>query len=172
MSERKDEQWLDKELRRAVDGTTPVFDVEAWKQKHRAEYEVLLSRSGATEMVGWGLSHRNRPETRNRWGKPHPTGLRRMLDSSFCKLAVAAAIIVAVGLLLQPVGDRPEGFVGQGPTMNEPPVRMLSMMSLRTAYQRGGFEALDQQLQESLDTFGPRPLDASRQELSESVKGS
>jgi hypothetical protein len=155
MSERKDEQWLDQELRRAVDGTTPMFDAEAWKQKHRAEYEVLLSRKSAAEMVGWG--------------KPHPTGLRWMLDSSFCRLAVAAAIIIAIGLFLQPIGDKPEG---PGVQANELPVRMLSMMSLRMAYQRGGFEALDQQLQESLDTFGPRPLDASRRELSESVKGS
>jgi hypothetical protein len=153
MSERKDEKWLDTELQRAVNGTTPVFDAQAWKQKHRAEYEVLLSRKGSSKVSVAGVNRARR------W----------VWNGSFCRLAVAAGIIVAIGLFLQPVGDRPEG---PGVQANEPPVRMLSLMSLRMAYQRGGFEALDQQLQESLDTYGPRPLDVSRRELSESVKGS
>jgi hypothetical protein len=39
------------------------------------------------------------------------------------------------------------------------------MMSLRMAYQRGGFDALDRQLQDSLDVFRPRSLSLSMHEL-------
>ena len=72
------------------------------------------------------------------------------------KLAVAATVALAVGLSSQLNGHEPER-----PTVADRPVArssagMMSMMSLRMAYEQGGFDALDQQLQDTLDEFGPR----------------
>ncbi len=43
MSERKDERWLDDQLRRAIHGSTPQFDAQAWKAKHPDEYQNLVA---------------------------------------------------------------------------------------------------------------------------------
>jgi len=45
------------------------------------------------------------------------------------------------------------------------PAKMMSMLSLRMAYQRGGFEALDRQLQDTLDEFRPRSSSVPVREL-------
>jgi len=153
MSERKDEKWLNKQLQRAVDGTTPVFNAEAWKQKHPAEYQALLARGKQT--VGRGLAHRFWTARRLRWGKPHPTTIGR--------LVVAALIVLAVGLLV-PRGGNHVPEVSAPPVVNSAGSTM-SMMSLRMAYQQGGFDALDQQLQDTLDEFRPRSSSVPIQEL-------
>jgi hypothetical protein len=146
MNERKDEKWLDSQLQRAVEGTTPVFDAQAWKQKHRDEYQTLLGRG--KQPVGWGLPH-------------------RFWASAIGKLAVAAAIAVAVGLfVLSRDGQGPNTLPEpHGPVAQASPARMMSMMSLRMAYQQGGFEALDRQLQDTLDEFGPRSSSVPIREL-------
>jgi hypothetical protein len=153
MSERKDDKWLDKQLQRAVDGTTPVFDAQAWKRKHPEEYQALLARGKQT--VGRGLAHRFWTARRLRWGKPHPTTIGR--------LVVAALIVLAVGLLV-PRGGNHVPEVSAPPVVNSAGSTM-SMMSLRMAYQRGGLDSLDQQLHNSLDEFGPRSSGVSMQEL-------
>ena len=150
MSERKDEKWLDQQLRQAVNGTAPAFDAEAWKQKHRDEYQALLARRKGP--VGWGLPHRFRVSRRF-------TELGRWIGT----LAVAAAIVLGVGLLMQP--EHRGTPVPPPPRAADPAARMMSMMSLTMAYQRGGFDALDQQLHNSLDEFGPRSSGVSMQEL-------
>ena len=132
MSERKDEKWLDSQLQRAINGSTPTFDAEAWKRKHQDEYQTLLARGQQNAR------------------KLHPT-------IWIARLAVAAAIAVAVGLFV--VGrnghgpDRPP--VSPQPTARSP-AKMMSMMSLRMAYEHGGFDAVDRQLQDTLDEFRPR----------------
>jgi hypothetical protein len=141
MSQRKDEQWLDDQLRRAIHGSTPRFDAEAWKQKHPEEYQGLVARR----------------ERRAGWRKPHPT---------IARLAVAAAIVVATGLF---VLSRSTHGPDQPPTPPEwatgSPVEMMTMRSLRLAYEQGGFDGLDRQLQSTLDEFGPRSLGVPRWEL-------
>ncbi len=136
MTERKDEKWLDSQLRRAVDGATPVFDAEAWKQEHRDEYQKLILRSTTAQA----------------------SGSRIVLRTWTTRLAVAATVAVVVGLFfLGRSGHGPDqaGNLPGSPTQASP-VRMMSMMSLRVTYQQGGFEALDQQLQDTLDEFRPR----------------
>jgi len=142
MSERRDEQWLDDQLKRAVAGGAPVFDAESWKRRHRGEYEILLSRRGRTDR------RRIRPGRRY-WA---------------AGLAVAATVVVAVGLfLVSPPGpNKPIRPVG--PAADSAAERM-TMGSLRLAYEQGGFDALDQQLQSTLDEFGPRSSSVSLQEL-------
>ena len=139
MSERKDEKWLDTQLQRAVEGTTPVFDAQAWKQKHSNEYRILLSRA----------HEGNRPASNAR------RTVWVVLGGWVGRLAVAAAIAVAVGLFV--IGrNGHEPAIPPGPAAQASPASMMSMMSLRTAYQQGGFEALDRQLRDTLDEFGPR----------------
>jgi len=89
------------------------------------------------------------------------------------RLAAAAAVTVVVAALFLTLGrhtpnqpaPQPE-FVAQSPTM------MVSMMSLRIAYQRGGWEALDRQFRDTLGQLGPGPSSLSMQQLLESSNGS
>jgi phytoene dehydrogenase-like protein len=147
MSERKDERWLDKQLRRTIDGSTPRFDAEGWKQKHRDEYQALLARR--EQPVGRGLPHGFRM---SRW------------STTIGALAAAAVILLAVGLLV-PAPPTARAPAPPTPPPANPAGRMMSMMSLRMAYQRGGIDALDRQLQDSLDVFRPRSSSLSVQEL-------
>ena len=145
MSDRKDEKWLDGQLQRAVTDSMPAFDAESWKLKHSEEYQRLLARS--KQPVGWGLPH-------------------RVWSTAIGKLAVAAAIAVAVGLFVlsrnTPGPDEPaaspEPVAGSA-------AEMMTMRSLRLAYEQGGFDKLDRQLQSTLDEFGPRSSSVSLQEL-------
>ena len=149
MSERKDEKWLDHELRRAVDGTTPVFAAEAWKQKHRAEYEMLLSRQTTSGPLHAGTNR----------------SLRLVLSSPFRGLAVAAAVMVVGGILLL---GRLEPDSHPVPGRNPPaqsPAQMMTMMSLQAAYRQGGTEGLEQQFDRALKMLGPRTSMSSKELL-------
>ncbi len=147
MSEHKDEKWLDEQLKRAVGGSTPVFDSQAWKHKYAKQYEALLARGG--QPVGWGL------------GGP------------FVKLAIAAAVLVAAGVLLlgrhgaMPVQPVP----GSRPAVRTSPAQMVSMISLSAAFESGGMEGLDKQCDRALERLGPRPNSISVQELLKDLNG-
>ncbi len=142
MSERKDEKWLDSQLQRAINGSTPAFDAQAWKQKHSEEYRILMSRRGESKPSAFSAGRT----------------VQVILGSWIGRLAVAAVIAVAVGLfVLSRGGHGPdEPPVPPGPMAHSSPANMMSMMSLRMAYQRGGFDAVDRQLQDTLDEFRPR----------------
>ena len=155
MSERKDEKWLDNQLRRVVDGTTPVFDAEAWKQNHAREFQMLLGRSGQPDRSGTGRT------------------VRLVLGSSAARLAIAAAVIVAVGILL--VGRFAPGPVKpmakSDSTGLQSPAQMVSMISLSAAFRRGGIDELDRQCDRALERLGPRPNSVSMQELLKDISG-
>jgi hypothetical protein len=153
MSERKDERWLDDQLRRAVRGEMPRFDAPAWKRKHPEEYRTLVARS-----VGWGLPHQIGTRRWFRWGKPHPTTIIR--------LAVAAAIVIAIGLFaLNRSAQESQKPFSPPEAATKSPAEIMTMGSLRLAYEQGGIEGLDRQLQNALDEFGPRSSSVSLQEL-------
>ncbi len=84
--------------------------------------------------------------------------------------AAAAVIILVTGLLLMPQRHTPNQPAPQ-PAAHTP-ARMLSMMSLRTAYQRGGWDALDRQFRDTLNQFGPASSSLSMQQLLEGSNGS
>lgn len=151
MNERKDERWLDDQLQRAVNGSTPVFDAESWKRQHRREYESLLSRSG-----------RDRTHT-----------VRLALRSTVGKLAIAATIVVVAGTLLigpmQQGGDVPE--IELRPPVAQSPAQMVSMISLSAAFRRGGMEGFNEQCDRALTMLGPRPTDVSMKDLFKDING-
>lgn len=155
MTEHKSEKWLDNELQRAINTTEPQFDAETWKRKYAGEYGTLLSR--------------RRQPSRSSTGAGHT--IRRVLSGPVGKLAVAAAIIVAIGLLLGRGGDEPAGPVPAPHPVVRRPAKMLTMMSLRITYRRGGEEALNQQLDEALDKLGPRPGTMSALPLYDELEG-
>jgi hypothetical protein len=167
MSERKDEKWLDEQLQRAVNGDTPVFDAEAWKQKYADEYQPLAARGWHT--VGWGLPHRSVAFRWLRWGKPHPTV--RILRGSFGKVVIAAVLIIAAGVLLAGrFGTKPPAR-GPQPVAQESAAQMVSMISLSAAFRSGGMEELDKQCDRALERLGPRPTIVSVQELLKDING-
>jgi len=146
MNERKDEKWLDNQLQRAVDGTAPVFDAEAWKHKHAREFQTLLRRGGQPDQSG---------TNRTVW---------LVLSSPIAKLAIAATIIATAGILLVgrfgPGPDRPPA--GFDPAS---PARLVSMIALSDAFRRGGIDELDRQCEQALERLGPRPSSVSMQEI-------
>ena len=82
-------------------------------------------------------------------------------------LVAAAAIIVVIGLFLDRGRHTPKIQ-----TPAQPETKLISMMSMRASYQRGGFDALDKQFRDTLDMFGPRSSSVSMKELLEGTNGS
>lgn len=89
--------------------------------------------------------------------------------SPIAKLAAAVVIIVAFGLFLGQDWNKPINPTASPPPAAQSPVKKTSLISLRTAYHSGGFEALDQQLRDTLDMLGPQSLSISMQELLEGL---
>lgn len=138
MNERRDENWLDDELERAIDKTTPEFDADAWKRNHAEAYEALIARGQATSNSNQGTGR----------------AVRLMVG----RLAAAAVILIGVAILLMQIlsPDR-KGPVAKPPARAISPARIVSMMSLRMAYRQGGEDGLNQQLDTALKKLGPRP---------------
>ncbi|MCU0913445.1 MAG: hypothetical protein MUC88_02645 [Planctomycetes bacterium] len=149
MSERKDERWLDEQLRRAVAGTTPVFDARVWKEKHSREFQTLLRRSAQPDRSGMSRT------------------VRLILSSSIAKLAIAAAVVAAMGVILAGrFGPGPDLPVTRAPVPGfVSPARMVSMIELSAAFRRGGIDELDRQCERAMERLGPRPGSVSIQEV-------
>ena len=100
-----------------------------------------------------------------------PSAARIILRSKMAKLAAAAIIIVAVGLLMvyqnPPVEQQPPKTVG--PTKS--PAEMLTAMSLNLAWRRGGIEAMDEQSSKAFKMLGSKPAKATIKELSVELNG-
>lgn len=136
MNERKDERWLDEQLKRAVNGSTPAFDAEAWKLNHAEAYSALTARVRKTPDAGGAV--------------------RRRVHWIVGGLAAAAAILIGVTVLLTWTSqDRQESSPGVSVEAASS-ASIVSMISLRTAYHQGGEEALNRQLDMAMDQLGPR----------------
>jgi len=106
-------------------------------------------------------------------GARKSSAARIFLRSRATRLAaVAAVIIVVASLFLSQNGDEPKRPTGEPTLLIQSPAQMLSMMSLRLAYQQGGLDGLDRQFGDSLTVLGPRSSTMSMQELLESFNGS
>jgi len=100
-----------------------------------------------------------------------PNIWRMIFRNPITKLAAAVVIIVAVGLFLGRGRHTPSGPTAEPRLIAQSTVKKMSLMSLRMAYQRGGFDALDRQLRDTLDLMRPQSLSISMQELLEGVNG-
>lgn len=92
--------------------------------------------------------------------------------SRMIKLTAAAAVIIAaLGFFLGRYRHASNGPTARHRIVAKSSVKMISMMSLRTTYQKGGIDALDQQLQDTLEVLGPQSVSVSMHELLEGVNG-
>ena len=147
MSTQKDNDKLDEMISRTINTGKPKFDAEKWKEKYSDEYQTLISR-------------REKAASSRR-----PNILGIIISKPVVQLAAVAAVILVVGLLLSQDRQKPDGPTEKPALVANSPANIISMASMRMAYQRGGLEALDQQLRDTLDIFGPRSSSISIQEL-------
>jgi len=155
MKEQENDKWLDELISRTVNSEKPRFDPEQFRKKYPAEFQKLQSRA-----------------TRN--SRPKATGLSgnwpRIIRNPFVRLAAAAVIIVAIVLFVpRPAPDRP----APEPVARaaKSPTEMMTGMSLAMAYRRGGMEALDRQLDETIRLFGSGQPKLSMRDLLEDFEG-
>ena len=151
MNKQENEKWLDELISDAINTTKPQFDVERWKQKYPDEFQTLLSR--ATEG-----SPARQPSV---WGA--------ILRSPIAKLAAAAVIILAIGLLA--VHRRPVERIEPAEVLqvSRPPAEFTTFASLSFAYRQGGMEMVEQMCDKALTMAGPRPAKISMQEFFEEI---
>ena len=154
MSTEKDDKWLDELISQNIDTTKPEFDAEEWKTRHPDAFQSILSRRA----------------------KPASSGqtdvLRKIFAHPLVGLSAAAAVIIVMtGLLLTRDRQRPNGSAPEPRLVAQSPTRIVSMMSLRMTYQKGGLDALDRQFRDTLNTFGPEPSSLSMGQLLQSSNG-
>jgi hypothetical protein len=147
MSAQNDNDRLDDLIFHTINTEKPEFDAEKWKQKYPDEYQTLISR-------------------REKAVSPHQPKIWRIIfGKPLIQLAAAAAVIVVVGLLLS-LGKQNPNAPAANPELNaQSPAKIISMASMRMAYQQGGMDALDKQFRDTLDVLGPRSSSVSIQEL-------
>jgi hypothetical protein len=147
MSTQKDNDKLDELIAKTINTGKPQFDAEKWKQKYPDEYQTLISR-------------------REKAASSRQTNIMRVIFSKRAvQLAAAAAVIVVVGLLLSRDRQNSNTPISEPPLRAQSPAKIISMESMRMAYQRGGLDALDQKFRDALDVFGLRSSSVSIQEL-------
>ena len=101
-----------------------------------------------------------------------PNIWRTIFRNPLTKLAAAALIIIAAGLFLGRGRHIPSSPTAEPRIIAQSTIKKMSLMSLRMAYQHGGFDALDRQFRDTLDAMEPQSLSISMQELLEGVNGS
>ena len=154
MSTEKDEKWLDGLISHSINTTEPQFDTDEWKKKHPDALQSILSRRAKPVL------------------SQQPNVWRLIFAHPISPLAAAAAVILIVtGLLLTRDQQTPDGLVPEPILVAQSPTRIVSMMSLRMAYQQGGWDALDQQFRDTLNTLGPGPSSLSMSQLLEGTNG-
>ena len=147
MSTQSDNDRLDELIFSTINTEKPQFDAEKWKQKYPDEYQSLISRSDKSA------------------SSRRPNILRVIFGKRAAQLAVAAAVIVVVGLLT--IHQNPNQQVGTVvvPDSTQSPAYMRSILSLNIAYRRGGIEAVDKQCQMAMVMLGPRPAEITIEQM-------
>ena len=154
MSTQKDKDRLDDLIFRTINSEKLHFDAEKWKQKYPDEYQQLISRREKA------ASFRQ------------PNIWKVIFEKPAAQVAAAAAAILVVGLLLGRGPQNPVEPAGKSPPIAQSPARIISMASMRMAYQQGGLDALDKQFRDALDVLGPTSSSMSMQEMLEGFNGS
>lgn len=147
MSTQRDNDKLDELISKTINTKKPQFDAEKWKQKYSNEYQTLISRR-----------EKAAPSRQ-------PNIWRIIFGKPAAQLAAAAAVILVVGLLLSRDKQNQNGPAAKPPLITPSPAKIITMASMRMAYQRGGLDALDKQFRDTLDVLGPRSSSVSIQEL-------
>jgi hypothetical protein len=96
-------------------------------------------------------------------GVQKPNTYRMVLRHWAARVSAAAAIVVVCITVFQATRKTKE--LPSVPVPPPSPTRMLSMLSLTRAYQRGGIEAVDHQTQQAFDQLGTQSTGVSLHEL-------
>ena len=146
MSERNNEKWLDELISQTINTAKPEFDAEQWKQRYPEEFQLLKSRA------------EQKPSS------IQPSLWKALTHNKLTKLAAAAVLIIAIGLLIfSQISHKQEpAQIAKKP---KSPTEMLTAMSLTMAYSRGGIEAVDRQCEEAFKMLGPRPAEITIKQI-------
>lgn len=127
---------LDETLQDALGSTDAKLDFGAWKAKHADEIQTFRSQaSTAGEQRGT------------------PNVFRAVLAGRITKVAVAACLMIAAGLVLHVMNAPPP----QEPYAHAPsPAAMMSRLQLTLAYAEGGMDAVEAQYEKAYAKLGPR----------------
>ena len=90
--------------------------------------------------------------------------VRMILQNRAARFAVAAVIILGVGLLSDQLGPREQEPL-EIRRVAKSPAEMLSVLSLNMAYRRGGLEAVDDVSNEAFKLLDSKPAGVSVREL-------
>ncbi|MDH4239763.1 MAG: hypothetical protein OEW48_09385 [Phycisphaerae bacterium] len=149
MSRKKDEKRLDEIISRAINSGRPEFDPEKWKQKYPEEFQMLQL-----------MSKQDSP-TRQ------PSIWWAVCQSPITKIAAAAVIIVAIGLITvfvhRRTGEKPDNTMVS--EIAKSPVEMMTAISLECAFRRGGIEAVEDQCRKAFKPLGLRPGSLSFEQI-------
>ncbi len=136
MKSGNNDKRLDKILHDALGSTDAKLDFETWKAQHADEIQTFRSKaSSAGEQTG----------TTNVF--------RAVLAGRIAKVAVAACLMIAAGLVLHVMNAPPP----QEPYAHAPaPAAMMSRLQLTLAYTEGGIDAVEAQYEKAYAKLGPR----------------
>ncbi len=146
MNEQNNEKWLDELISQTINTTKPEFDAEQWKQKYPEEFQLLKSRAEQKPL------------------SIQPSLWMTVLHSRLAKLAAAAVIIIAIGLLRFNQSPHKQESV-QIAKKSKSPAEMLTVAALNMAFRRGGIEAVEKQCEQVIDKLGPPPAMITVKEL-------
>jgi hypothetical protein len=137
---KRNEKWLDEQLKKTVDSGKVGFDSEKWKRKYSAEYEELILRAGSRPNVQRFL-----------WAR---------------LLVRAAAVIAIVAFVIFFASRRREHIETVVFEKSEQtPAKMLSVLSLSMAYRQGGLDAVDEQCKKAYELLGQKNTTVSIADL-------
>ncbi len=145
MKSGNDDKHLDEILRDAIGSADANLDFETWKAKHADEIDTFRSQASST-------------------GKQTGTAnvFRAVLAGRITKVAVAACLMIAAGLVLHVMNAPPP----QEPYAHVPsPAAMMSRLQLTLAYAEGGIEAVEAQYEKAYAKLGPRAGSVSISDL-------
>jgi hypothetical protein len=139
---KRNEKWLDEQLKSVVDSGKVEFDSEQWKQKYSAEYQALVSRAEKRLNVQRFL-----------WVRP------------LVRVAAIVAIVAFVILLTHHQSDKRVEPTAATFVEDRSPAKMMSVLSLSLAYRQGGLDAVDEQCKKAFELLGQKNTNISIGEL-------
>jgi hypothetical protein len=150
MSDNND-KWLDEIISKIINTVKPQFDAEKWKQKYPDEFKMLQARNGKPSV--------------------HQFQWTTIFKNPISKLAAAAIIILAFGLLILQSNKKEKIETVKVLNVTQTSTEMLTLKSLTIAYRNGGIEAVEKQCDEAIEKLGFKPKKIAVQELISDIDG-
>ncbi len=147
---KKNDKWLNDLISRVINTEKPQFDEKKWQQKYPDEFQTLQSRAAKVS-------------TSFLWTS--------ILKSPIVKFAVAAVIILAIGLFMILYNQDTKNENVDVTEFTQPPAKMLTMRALKIAYYNGGIEAVETQCDNAIEKLGLKSKKITVQELLTDIDG-